>query len=155
MKIGVIADTHGSLTADVVERLQGVDHILHAGDIGSDDVLEELGQIAAVTAVMGNADRGKLFVPVRAIAMVELAGRLVVVTHQRPNWDAVQAWCRERLPDVVVSGHTHRPAAQLTSGVLFLNPGGAGRKRINLPRSMALLHLDSDVTPEIIILEEA
>ncbi len=155
MKVGVISDTHGYLDPQVVDRLKGVDHILHAGDVGADHVLEELRALAPTTAVVGNVDLHRLTIPLRSIEIVGLAGVHVVMTHQRPPWDALRVWCRDRMPDVVVSGHSHRPLAQRVSGVLFLNPGSAGRKRMNLPRSMALLHVAGGVSAQIVILEDA
>jgi len=155
VKVGVISDTHGYLDPQVAARLKGVDHILHAGDVGADSVLEGLRAIAPTTAVAGNVDLRALVTPLRSIEIVDLAGVRVVMTHQRPPWDALRVWCSDRMPDVVVSGHSHRPLAQSVSGVLFLNPGGAGRKRMNLPRSMAMLHVAGGVSAQIVILEDA
>ncbi len=154
MNIGVISDTHGYIDPQALERLAGADRILHAGDIGSDEVLAALERLAPVTAVAGNIDRGAGRAPLRSIEILDWAGRRIVMTHQRPPWDALRVWCSDRMPDVVVSGHSHRPLAKRVSGVLFLNPGSAGRKRVNLPRSCAILRLGESVSAEILFLED-
>jgi len=144
-KIGVLSDTHNYLDPKVGKLLQGVDHILHAGDIGQPRVILELEQIAPVTAVAGNTDD-----PVfrfRLTETVELAGRKFLVQHIVNPYvpsDTLQARLDRDRATVVVFGHTHKPFCEPLRGVLFFNPGYAGKHRFGLPRSVALLHCDGD-----------
>ncbi len=144
MKIGVISDTHNFLDPKIAERFTGVGHILHAGDIGLPWILTELEGVAPVTAVAGNTDDPKWrYAPARA---VELAGRKFFVQHivhpQAPEEDLRERLARER-PDAVVFGHTHQRFCETLNGVLFFNPGYAGRPKFNLTRSAAILHCDA------------
>jgi hypothetical protein len=149
MKIGVVSDTHDHLDPEVLRVFQGVDHILHAGDVGLPWIILHLEQIAPVTAVLGNTDVG-LHYPETSV--VELAGRKILVHHvldlDRPNQPLHERIQRER-PDVVVFGHTHRRYHQTREGRLFLNPGYAGKPRPGVARSVALLHC----TPEEVRVE--
>lgn len=142
MKIGVISDTHNFLDPQVEEIFAGVDHILHAGDVGNAQLLVELEQIAPVTAVYGNTDSG---LPLRETEIIELGGRKFMIHHivdvHRPS-EVVRRRLELAKPDVLVFGHTHRPFNQLINGTLFLNPGSAGKPRFNDPRMAALLYCD-------------
>lgn len=139
LKIGVISDTHGYLDPKVLQIFQGVDHILHAGDIGSASLIFELESLAPVTAVLGNTDAGLNF---RETEWVELSGRRFLVHHivnvQAPQ-EALSLRPALGAPDVVVFGHSHKPHQETIAGTLFLNPGYAGKPRFNLPRSVAIL----------------
>ncbi len=142
MLIGVISDTHGFLDPRVPALFAGVEHILHAGDVGPASLLQELEQIAPVTAVMGNTDS---FLALRDSERVELAGGKFLVQHivnpQRP--DEVLARRIERArPDLVVYGHTHLAFWGMVGATRFLNPGYAGRQRFQAHRSVALLRCD-------------
>jgi hypothetical protein len=134
--IGLIADTHGLLRPEVVEAFAGVEHILHAGDVGSRDVLDGLEAIAPVTAVGGNVDAG-LGLP--EVARCELAGVRVVVVHG----DRVGSPTPEKIArlypgnDLLVYGHSHRPAVARIGDVVVVNPGSAGRRRFGDPVSVA------------------
>jgi putative phosphoesterase len=141
MRIGIISDTHGLLRPEAVERLAGVDHILHAGDIGSADVIEGLGRIAPVTAIRGNVDRGDWAQAYPATEWVTLAGRSFYLLHDLKalDLDPVAAGI-----DVVVSGHSHQPKVETLDGVLYLNPGSAGPRRFSLPIALATLDLTAD-----------
>jgi putative phosphoesterase len=152
--VGVLSDTHGHLYPQVREILAGVDHIIHAGDIGSPDVLAGLRALAPVTAVRGNCDldRWAQILPVEA--EVELAGIRILVGH-------IAGRLRERLAReqnetvvtpsaggashpglrVVISGHTHRVESEERNGILHLNPGSAGPERFGHPRTLARLHM--------------
>lgn len=139
MKIGLISDTHGYLDPCVAKVFAGVDHILHAGDIGPDLIIAQLGAIAPVTAVLGNNDCSSCF-PLTQV--VTLGGRKFLVHHiVTPN--ALRDELRERVnreqPHVLVFGHTHKPFNEVIGGVHFLNPGYAGKPRFNQARSVALL----------------
>ena len=149
--IGVISDTHGLLRDEARGRLQGCELILHAGDVGNPVVLEELGQIARVVAVRGNMDKGRWASELEEIEYVEVEGRQICVIHDIDRLDLDPA----AGIDVVVYGHSHRPAVDRQDGVLYLNPGSAGPKRSDLPVSMALLYIDEEgITPEIVTLME-
>lgn len=141
-KIGVISDTHGYLDPRVHEIFKGIEHILHAGDIGSTSLILELESLAPVTAVLGNTDVGLNF---RETEWVELNGRKFLVHHivdvQAPQ-GALDLRPALGRPDVVVFGHSHKPHQQTIAGTLFLNPGYAGKPRFNLPRSVAILQGD-------------
>jgi hypothetical protein len=142
MKIGVISDTHGFLDPKIPGFFAGVEHILHAGDIGSDGVVAELEAVAPVTAVLGNTDSSPMF---RLTEVVLLAGRKFLV-HHIVNPRALTEELRRRLarerPDAVVFGHTHKAFCETIDGVLYLNPGYAGRPKLGLERSVAVLHCD-------------
>jgi len=139
--IGVISDTHGLLRDGARGRLQGCDLILHAGDVGSPSVLEELEQIGRVVAVQGNMDKGEWANELQEIEYIEIEGKQICVIHDIDRLDLEPA---QAGIDVVVYGHSHRPAIDRQDGVLYLNPGSAGPRRFDLPISMALLWIDSD-----------
>jgi putative phosphoesterase len=134
--VGVLSDTHGHLYPQVVKLLVGVDHIIHAGDIGSPQVLAALRAIAQVTAVRGNCDHYEWAVSLPAEAEVELAGVRILVGHIAGRLNETRQGFR-----VVVTGHTHRMESVEREGVLYLNPGSAGPARFGHPRTMARLRL--------------
>jgi putative phosphoesterase len=138
MKIGIISDTHGLLRPEAVERLAGVDHIIHAGDIGRVDVISELRRIAPVTAVRGNIDRDEWAACYPQTELVKLGGRFFYVLHNLAelDLDPIAAGI-----DVVVSGHSHQPKIETVGGVVYLNPGSAGPRRFSLPIALATLDL--------------
>lgn len=141
MRIGIISDTHGLLRPEAVERLCGVDHIIHAGDIGAPEVIEGLRRIAPVTAIRGNVDRDEWAAAYQPTEFVKLGGRFFHVLHdvKQLDLDPVAAGI-----DVVVSGHSHRPKIETMDGVLYLNPGSAGPRRFTLPIALATLELTGD-----------
>jgi uncharacterized protein len=124
MRIGIISDTHGLLRAEAIERLTGVHHIIHAGDIGGPEVIAGLREIAPMTAIRGNIDRGKWAAEYPDTALVKLGGRSIYVIHDLKELGIDPAATGI---DVVVSGHSHRPKIETVGGVLYLNPGSAGR----------------------------
>jgi putative phosphoesterase len=136
--IGVISDTHGLLRADVVAALAGCDLIIHAGDIGSREVLHRLAAIAPVVAVRGNTDRVDRLADVPATEVADVGGCLVYVLHDLHllDLDPVAAGIC-----VVISGHSHQPARYEKDGILYLNPGSCGPKRFRCPVSMARLRI--------------
>ena len=142
MKIGVISDTHDFLDPRVPDLFHGVNHILHAGDVGMPVILLELEQIAPVTAVTGNTDVG---LRLKESELVELAQRRFLLRHivdpHRPSPTLTASLARSR-PDVVVFGHTHQAYEQMVGGVLYFNPGYAGRPKGGTRRSVAILHCD-------------
>lgn len=135
-RIGLISDTHGLLRPEVVEKLQGVDLILHAGDIGTPQVLEDLEKIAPLKAVKGNCDRGVWTRNICESEAMEVASLFIYMIHNINdlNIDPSQGGF-----NIVISGHTHKPQEYRRSGVLYLNPGSAGPRRFTLPISLALL----------------
>jgi uncharacterized protein len=143
MKIGVISDTHGFLDARIPKLFEGVDHILHGGDVGSPMLLHELENIAPVTAVLGNVDIG---MPLKLTEIVELGGRKFLLHHivepRNLSEDLNETIARAR-PDAVIFGHTHKPFSETINGVLFLNPGYTGKQRFTLPRSLAYLFIEN------------
>ena len=143
MKIGVISDTHGFLDPRIPKFFEGVDHILHGGDVGAPMVLLELENIAPVTAVLGNVDLG---MPLKLTEVVELGGRKFLLHHivePRNLGNDLAATIGRARPDVVVFGHTHKPFSETINNILFLNPGYTGKQRFNLPRTLALLSIEN------------
>jgi putative phosphoesterase len=138
LRIGIIADTHGLLRPEALQRLGGVAHIIHAGDIGRADVLVELGRIAPVTAIRGNIDTGNWAEHYPDTQVVRFGERSFYVLHDIQQLQIDPAVCGI---DVVVSGHSHRPRVETIDGVLYLNPGSAGPRRFKLPITLATLEL--------------
>ena len=142
MKIGIISDTHGFLDSRIEAIFAGVDHILHAGDIGNPMMELELKFIAPVTMVLGNNDQGMSF---KETEVVTLADKKFLVHHIVNPWalaDPMKARIRRDRPDAVIFGHTHKKFAEMVDGVFFFNPGYAGKPKFGAERSVALLHLD-------------
>lgn len=142
MKIGVISDTHGFLDPKIFKLFAGVEHILHAGDIGFASIILELEDIAPVTAVYGNTDTD---LPFKETEVVELAARKFLVHHivnpLAPDDKVKYRITRER-PNAVIFGHTHKRFCETIDGILFFNPGYSGKPKLNLLRSAAILHCD-------------
>jgi putative phosphoesterase len=136
--IGLISDTHSLLRPQAVEALKGVDLIVHAGDIGSPDVIDGLSAIAPVRAVRGNIDKETWAQQFPANDVVEIAGRYLYVLHNRQELDLDPAAAGF---DVVISGHSHKPSIDKVGGVLFVNPGSAGPRRFTLPIAIAKLRV--------------
>ena len=147
-RIGVISDTHGLLRPEVVPIFKGVDLILHAGDIGSVEVLDQLRTVAPIVAVRGNNDRGDWANQIPDSEVAHVGGISIYILHDlneldsRPPAGSVQ---------VVISGHSHRPSIERRDGILFVNPGSAGPRRFKLPISVARLTIQgSTVSGELI-----
>jgi putative phosphoesterase len=141
--IGVISDTHGLLRPEAVAALRGVEHIIHAGDIGAPEVLSSLAEIAPVTAVRGNNDRGAWAGRIPTTAVFEAPGLRLYVLHDVNELDLDPAAAGF---GVVVAGHSHHPSQDQRGGVLFFNPGSAGPRRFRLPISIGRLHVDDGAT---------
>jgi putative phosphoesterase len=139
-KIGIISDTHGLLRPEAERRLAGVDHIIHAGDIGGPEIIAALRRIAPVTAIRGNVDSGDWAVAYPEIEIVRLGGRSIYVLH---DLKTLQVDPIAQCIDVVVSSHSHVPKLDTADGVLYLNPGSAGRRRFRRPVTLATI----DVSP--------
>ena len=148
MRVGVISDTHGLLRPEALDALRGTHHILHAGDVGKPEVLDQLRDLAPVTAIRGNIDRTGACATLPATEAVELGGYLLYLVHALANLDLDPAAAGIH---AVISGHSHKPAIDHKRGVLYLNPGSAGPRRFSLPLTVALLTLTSEgITPEIV-----
>jgi uncharacterized protein len=144
-RIGVVSDTHDYLDPQLKDVFEGVDHIVHAGDIGMPWLILQLEEIAPVTAVLGNTDDSGI--NYREVEIVTLGGRKFFVHHQvdpaNPDDKIKRRIIREN-PDIVVFGHTHKQFCETIGATLYLNPGYAGKQRFNLPRSVAILNCDPD-----------
>jgi putative phosphoesterase len=142
MTVGLISDTHGFWDDRIPTLFAGVDHILHAGDIGDPSILMGLERIAPVTAVMGNCDGPPL--DAREIEVIDLAGYRFLVHHivdpRAPHERLAQSIAHHH-PSFVVFGHTHKSHDSRVDSIRYLNPGYAGRIRFNQPRSLAILDL--------------
>ena len=138
--IGVISDTHGLLRPEAVEVLRGVEHIIHAGDVGAPEILESLASIAPVTAVRGNVDTGANLKQLPETEVVELGGVSLYVLH-----DLAQLDLKPKAAgfSVVISGHSHVPKQETRDGILYFNPGSAGPRRFKLPVSVGKLTIDN------------
>jgi putative phosphoesterase len=139
LKIGVISDTHGLLRPEAVAALRGVDHIVHAGDIGSPDILDALRAIAPVTAVRGNNDREAWAREIAETEAVELGGAWLYVLHDLHELDLDP---RAAGFAAVIAGHSHQPRQDERDGVLYFNPGSAGPRRFRLPVSLGYLTIE-------------
>jgi putative phosphoesterase len=136
--IGLISDTHGLLRDEALEELRGSELIIHAGDVGTPEILHKLRRLAPVVAVKGNIDKGALASDLPATTIVEVGLAVIYVLHdiQELDLDPVAAGIQ-----VVVSGHSHKPGRSERSGVLYINPGSAGPRRFRLPVTIARLDL--------------
>lgn len=141
MIIGVISDTHGLLRDEALEALRGVEHILHAGDIGDPEILDELRQLAPVTAVRGNVDTEKWARKLPLTEVIEVAGVSIYMLHNLDELDLKPEAAGVR---VVVYGHSHQPKMEEKNGVLYFNPGSAGPRRFKLPVSVGRLIISAD-----------
>lgn len=130
MRIGLISDTHGLLRPEALGFLAGSDHIVHGGDIGGPDILERLAAIAPLTVVRGNNDTAPWAKAIPETARIEFGGVPVFVIHDLKDLRIDPAAAGVR---VVLSGHSHKPSCVERGGVLYVNPGSAGRRRFTLP----------------------
>jgi uncharacterized protein len=134
--IGVISDTHGLLRAEALAVLGGCDAIIHAGDIGKREVLEQLAELAPLTAIRGNVDNWATDLPDTAV--LTLAGKRFYIIH---NVKELALDPRAAGFAAVISGHSHTPKSETRDGVLYLNPGSAGPRRFKLPVAVAKIHV--------------
>ncbi|HYR06607.1 MAG TPA: metallophosphoesterase family protein [Longimicrobium sp.] len=145
MKIGIISDTHGLLRPQVFEAFEGVEHILHAGDVGDPDILTELAAIAPVTAVWGNVDGMDIRARVPEVARLELGGVRIAVVHGMQFGSPTPQKVAAAHPDagLVVFGHSHRPLIQQVGPTLAVNPGSAGPRRFKDPVTVAIAEIEN------------
>ena len=143
---GIISDTHGLSRPQAERGLTGVDHIIHAGDIGRPEIVDALRQIAPVTAIRGNVDSGEWARDYPDTNLVRLAGKSIYVLHDLKTLKVDPG----AGIDVIISGHSHVPKIDTVGGILYLNPGSAGPRRFKLPITFATLELTPDgMRPEI------
>jgi uncharacterized protein len=150
MRLGVISDTHGLLRPQVFEIFREVDHILHGGDVGPEELLIELRTLAPVTAVNGNTDDSELRAKLPQVAELELEGFSIVVTHGDQFGSPTPDVLHEAFPnaEIIIFGHSHRPLLQLVDKtVTVMNPGGAGASRFGILPSVGILELEPGIPP--------
>jgi uncharacterized protein len=148
IQIGIISDTHGLLRPEALFALAGSDHIIHAGDIGEPAILDQLAEVAPVTAVRGNVDRGAWTQTIPEINVLEVGGVSIYIIH---NLQALDLEPEASGFAAVVYGHSHVAKQEITNGVLYFNPGSAGPKRFVLPVTVGkLLIRNQEFEPEII-----
>jgi putative phosphoesterase len=136
--LGIISDTHGLLRPEALSALKGSQAIIHAGDIGNSQILDQLKTIAPVFAIRGNVDTEPWVSSVPLTAVVELQNISIYVLH---NLEQLDLNPKAAGFHIVVSGHTHKPEFRWHDGVLYINPGSAGPRRFSLPISLAILDL--------------
>jgi len=137
-KIGLISDTHGLLRKEALEALRGSELIIHAGDVGKPEILEELRKIAPVIAVRGNVDKERWAQALPETAVAEAGAVLIYVLHDVKTLDLNPTAAGFH---IVVSGHSHKPGKTEGDGVFYINPGSAGPRRFQLPVTVARLNL--------------
>ena len=136
--MGVISDTHGLLRPEAVAALEGMDAIVHAGDIGGAEILDALRRMAPLVAVRGNNDRDAWAASLPEIAKMEIGGTRIWVVH---DLKALAEDPASANVSIVISGHSHCPRIERRAGLLLLNPGSAGPRRFSLPVAVARLYL--------------
>ena len=136
--LGVIADTHGLLREEAVALLQGVDHIVHAGDIGNPEIIERLQRVAPVSAIRGNVDVEPWASMFADTLHVTLFGQKIFVIHDRKAMTFAPAMMGI---DLVISGHAHRAGIESRDDVIYLNPDSAGPRRFRLPITLARVQI--------------
>jgi len=141
-KIGLISDTHGLLRPEALEALRGSELVLHAGDVGKQEVLEELRKLAPVVAIRGNVDTDLWCSTLKNSELVETSAATFYLIHNIGDLDLNPAAAGI---NVVLFGHSHQPAQYKKDGVLYINPGSAGPRRFSLPITVA--RLDLSVSP--------
>jgi putative phosphoesterase len=140
MRVGIISDTHGLLRPEAEKALQGVKLIVHAGDVGSPEILTRLKAIAPVFAVRGNIDTDSWARELPLTTVVEAGGASFYVLHNLRELDLKPG---EAKFDFVISGHTHQAELTERNGVIYFNPGSAGPKRFHLSVTLAVLELNA------------
>jgi len=146
--LGVISDTHGLLRPEAMVALRGAAHILHAGDIGAPEILDELRKIAPVTAVRGNVDRVAWARSIADTEVFQVEGISIYVLHILGELDLKPEAAGFA---VVVYGHSHVPKVEVKNGVLYFNPGSAGPRRFKLPVTVGKLVVEGGAVREEIV----
>jgi uncharacterized protein len=146
MLIGVISDTHGLLRPEALAALRGVEHILHAGDVGDIAILDALREIAPVTAIRGNVDVYGACAELPATDVVELGGSLFYLVHSVHDLDINP---KAAGVSMVVSGHSHKASVTMKDGVVYFNPGSAGPRRFSLPVTVGFVTVEDGVEASV------
>jgi len=157
VRIGVISDTHGYINPKVYDVFVGIETILHAGDIGDEDVITSLETLAPVQAIHGNIDTFPLRERYPDILTRTIHGVKICMIHEyRGLRDQLLQRRLQQKPDVVIFGHSHQAKIDKEEGTVLFNPGAAGRRRFNLRPAVGLLTIkhEGSFTPEIIYLDE-
>ena len=150
--VGLISDTHGLLRQSALDALNGVDLIIHAGDIDEPGILAKLNRIAPVYAVLGNMDRHPGLRHLPRFDMIAVGDLYISIIHDQYqlDLDPAAAGC-----SVVIYGHSHRPAINKKDGVFYVNPGSAGPRRFKLPISIGFLDINGrECTPRLMEIKE-
>jgi putative phosphoesterase len=150
VRLGIISDTHGLLRPEVFEVFEGVDRILHAGDIGPSELLDQLEAIAPVLAVSGNTDGEDVLIRVPEVIETRIEGFDFLIVHGHQVGVPTPERLAARWPsaEVIVFGHTHKPLLTLIDSVVtVMNPGGAGPRRFDLPASVGIMELEPGIPP--------
>lgn len=152
MKIGVLSDTHGLLRPEVLPKLKGVESILHLGDVGDAKILDQLREIAPVTAVRGNIDKSGTCAKLPETEVLLIEGNYLYLLHNIGELHLDPAAAKFA---AVLYGHSHKAEIRHHRGVLYFNPGSCGPRRFNLKVTMGYLHVSKNgpLAPEIIDLE--
>lgn len=151
MRIGLIADTHNLLRPEALAALQGVAHLIHAGDIGGPHILADLERIAPLSVVRGNNDQDSWADAIPERLTLRFGAIALHVLHDLKQLDIDPA---AQGIDVVIAGHSHKPLHEKRNGVLYLNPGSAGPRRFKLPISVGIVHIeDGRARAKLITLE--
>ena len=146
MLVGVISDTHGLLRDEALAALAGVEHILHAGDVGDAKILQALRKIAPVTAIRGNVDTRGPCALLPPTDSVDLAGKLFYLVHSVHDLDINPKVAGVAM---VVSGHSHKAKVEVKDGVVYFNPGSAGPKRFSLPVTVGFVTVEDGVEASV------
>jgi uncharacterized protein len=146
MLIGVISDTHGFMRPEALAALRGVEHILHAGDVGNVAILDALREIAPVTAIRGNVDTSGACAELPATDVVELGGSLFYLVHSVHDLDINPKAAGVAM---VVSGHSHKAKVEVKDGVVYFNPGSAGPRRFSLPITVGFVTVEDGVEASV------
>jgi uncharacterized protein len=144
--VGVISDTHGLLRPEALAALRGVEHILHAGDVGNIAILDALREIAPVTAIRGNVDVSGACAELPATDVVELGGQLFYLVHSVHDLDINPKAAGVAM---VVSGHSHKAKVEVKGGVVYFNPGSAGPRRFSLPVTVGFVTVENGVEASV------
>ena len=150
IQVGLISDTHGLLRPEAFDSLRGSDFIVHAGDVGHAGIIEQLSELAPVTAVRGNNDRGAWAAALHDTELLAIGGASIYVIHDLAQLDLDPAAAGVH---AVVSGHSHQPGIAERNGVVYVNPGSAGPRRFRLPVSIGKLTVEGvTIQPRLITL---
>ena len=144
MLIGIISDTHSHLPADVFKEFSNVDIIFHAGDIGDDNIITELGTLAPVEAVYGNIDTWPVVSKYQRLLFKSIDSVSICLIHDIVSikYFQFELFKKNIKPDIVISGHTHIPGFEYFNNILYINPGSASRPKQNKLGSVALINIE-------------